>query len=205
MKLYYSPAAGALASHITIRELNLDVDIIKVDVVKEFKTETGDDYYKINPKGYVPYLTIDPDTDLSEGIAILQYLADQKPEGNMTPLEGTPERYQILEWLTFVATEPQQILGSFFIKDYFTEAGLEFVKAKLHRRFAILETQLADNEFLMGAVYTIADAYLFAIMNWIPAFSLDIDISDYKNLSTYLDKIQSRKAVQTAMREEGLL
>ena len=205
MKLYYSPAAGALASHITVRELNLDVDIIKVDVVKEFKTETGDDYYEINPKGYVPYLAIDQDTDLSEGIAILQYLADQKPEGNMSPREGTPERYQLQEWLTFVATEPQQIIGSFFVKDHFTEEGLEFVKAKLHRRLAIIETQLADNEFLMGDEYTIADAYLFAIMNWIPTFSLDIDISNYKYLSAYLDKIQSREAVQTAMREEGLL
>ena len=204
MKLYYSPGAGALASHITIRELNLDVDIIKVDL-QEHKTETGDDYYKINPKGYVPYLTIDPDTDLSEGIAILQYLADQKPEGNMTPLEGTPERYQILEWLTFVGTELQQILGSFFVKDLFTEAGLEFVIAKLHKRLAILNTQLVDNEFLMGTEYTIADAYAFTIMNWIPAFGLDIDISEHKNLSAYLDKILSREAVQTAMKEEGLL
>ena len=205
MKLYYSPAAGALASHITIRELNLDVDIIKVDVVKEFKTETGDDYYKINPKGYVPYLTIDSDTDLSEGIAILQYLADQKPEGNMSPLVGTPERYQLQEWLTFVATEPQQIIGLFFVKDFFTEAGLEFFKAKLHKRLEILETHLTDNEYLMGTDYTIADAYLFAIMNWVPTYGLDIDISGYKNLSAYLDKIRSRDAVQTAMKEEGLL
>ena len=205
MKLYYSPAAGALASHITIRELNLDVDIIKVDVVKEFKTETGDDYYKINPKGYVPYLSIDQNTDLSEGIAILQYLADQKPEGNMSPLVGTPERYQLQEWLTFIATEPQQIIGLFFVKDFFTEAGMEFFKAKLNRRLAILESQLADNEYLMGTVYSIADAYLFAIMNWIPTFSLAIDISNYKNLRTYLETIRSREAVQAAMKEEGLL
>lgn len=91
MKLYYSPGAGALASHITIRELNLDVDIVRVDV-QAHKTETGDDYYEINPKGYVPYLTIDPDTDLSEGAAILQYLADQNPEGTCLhvkePLNG---------------------------------------------------------------------------------------------------------------------
>ena len=105
MKLYYSPADGAMASHITIRELDLDVELIKVSM-PEHKTETGEDYYKINPKGYVPYLIIDSDSHLSEGAAILQYLADQDPEGTMSPREGAPQRYRIQEWLTFVGTEP---------------------------------------------------------------------------------------------------
>ena len=205
MKLYYSPGAGALASHITIRELKLDVDIVKVDVVNDHKTETGEDYSKINPKGYVPYLAINSDTNLSEGAAILQYLADQKPEGKMSPLPGTPERYKMHEWLTFIGTEPQRIIGSFFIPDNLTKAGLEFAKAVLHKRLAIMNDRLADNEYLMGADYTIADAYAFAILNWIPLFKLDIDISDYKNLVPYLDKIRRREAVQTAMKEEGLL
>lgn len=204
MKLYYSPGAGALASHITIRELNLDVDLVRVDV-QTHKTESGDDYYKINPKGYVPFLTTDLDTNLSEGAAILQYLADQDREGKMIPREGSPERYQAQEWLTFVGTEPQRILGSFFIEGHLTDAGLEFAKAKLHQRLAIMDDRLADNEYLMGADYTIADAYAFTILNWIPAFKLDIDISKYKNLDPYLDKIRRREAVQTAMKEEGLL
>ena len=205
MKLYYSPGSGALASHIAIRELNLDVELIKVDVQVEHKTETGEDYSKINPKGYVPYLTIDSDTDLSEGAAILQFLADQNPEGNMSPPEGSPERYQMQEWLTFVATEPQRIIGLFFIPDHFTDTGLEFAKARLHQRFAIMDDRLSDNEYLMGADYTIADAYAFAILNWIPAFKLDIDISGYNKLGPYLDRIRLREAVQTAMKEEGLL
>lgn len=205
MKLYYSPAAGALASHITARELNLDVDVVRVDVQKTHQTESGDDYYAINPKGYVPFLAIDPDTTLSEGAAILQYLADQDPDGRMIPSAGTPERYEVQEWLTFVGTEPQRILGSFFIPDHLTDAGYEFGKAKLHQRFAIMDNHLADNEYLMGADYSVADAYAFAILNWIPAFQLDIDLSIYKNLSPYLDKIRSREAVQTAMKEEGLL
>ena len=204
MKLYYSPGAGALASHITIRELNLDIDIVKVDVQVEHKTEKGEDYPGINPKGYVPYLEIDSDTNLSEGAAILQYLADQKPDGNMSPLQGTPERYKMQEWLTFIGTEPQRILGSFFIPDHLTNAGLEFAKARLHHRLTIMDDRLADNEYLMDAGYTIADAYAFAILNWIPLFKLDIDISNYKNLSEYLDKIRSREAVQTALQEEGL-
>ena len=205
MKLYYSPGAGALASHITIRELKLDVDMVKVDVQVEHKTETGESYAEINPKGYVPFLAIDSDTDLSEGAAILQYLADQNPEGNLTPLQGTVERYKMQEWLTFIGTEPQRIIGSFFIPDNLTPAGLEFAKAVLHKRLAIMDDRLADNEYLMGADYTIADAYAFAILNWIPLFKLEIDISNYKNLVPYLDKIRSREAVQTAMKEEGLL
>ena len=205
MKLYYSPGAGALASHITIRELNLDVDIVKVDVQVEHKTETGESYPEINPKGYVPYLAIDSDTNLSEGAAILQYLADQNPEGNLSPPLGTVERYKMQEWLTFIGTEPQRIIGSFFIPDNLTHAGLEFAKAILNKRLAIMDDRLADNEYLMGADYTIADAYAFAILNWIPLFKLDIDISNYKNLVSYLEKIQRREAVQTAMKEEGLL
>lgn len=203
MKLYYSPGAGAMASHITLRELDLDVELVRVDV-QTHQTETGDDYFAINPKGYVPYLHIDPDTALSEGAAILQYLADQKPEANMTPREGTHERYQMQEWLTFVGTELQRILGLFFIAGHFTEDGLAFLHARLHHRLAILDAHLADHEYLMGKAYTIADAYAFTILNWNPAFGLDIDISEHKNLGVYLDKIRGRAAVQTAMKEEGL-
>lgn len=205
MKLYYSPGAGSLASHITVRELNLDVELVRVDLQETHKTESGDDYYAINPKGYVPFLTIDADTTLSEGAAVLQYLADQAPDGNMSPREGSPERYQLQKWLTFVGTEPQRLLGSFFIAGHLTDAGRDFAKGKLHQRLAIMDDRLAENAYLMGADYTIADAYAFTILNWIPAFKLDIDLSTYKHLSAYLDKIQSRDAVQTAMKEEGLL
>jgi len=205
MKLYYSPAAGALASHITIRELNLDVDLVRVDLQKTHRTESGDDYYKINPKGYVPYLTIDSDANLSEGAAILQYLADQDPEAKMSPRQGSAERYQMQEWLTFVGTEPQRILGSLFIPGNLTDAGLKFAKAKLHQRLAIMDDRLAGHEYLMGADYTIADAYAFAILNWIPTYKLDIDLGGYEYLSRYLDNIRHREAVQTALKEEGLL
>lgn len=205
MKLYYSPAAGALASHITARELNLDVDVVRVDVQKTHQTESGDDYYAINPKGYVPFLEIDANTNLSEGAAILQYLADQDPNGRMIPPAESMKRYEAQEWLTFVGTEPQRILGSFFIPGHLTDAGYEFGKTKLHQRFTIMDNHLSDKEYLMGADYSVADAYAFAILNWIPAFQLDIDLSEYKYLNPYLEKIRKRKAVQAAMKEEGLL
>ncbi|MFT4561776.1 MAG: glutathione S-transferase [Gammaproteobacteria bacterium] len=205
MKLYYSPGAGSLASHITIRELNLDVDLVRVDVQKTHKTESGEDYYAINRKGYVPFLAIDSNTNLSEGAAILQYLADQDPSGKMSRPQGSPERYQVQQWLTFIGTEPQRILGSFFIEGHLTDAGLEFGKARLNQRLEVMDQELADKDYLMGADYTIADAYAFTILNWIPAFGLDIELGGYKNLDPYLSKIRSRGAVQTAMKEEGLL
>jgi glutathione S-transferase len=101
---------------------------VRVDV-QTHKTESGDDYYEINPKGYVPFLAIDRDSNLSEGAAILQYLADQDPEGHMFPREGSRERYKAQEWLTFVGTEPQRILGSFFVEGHLTDAGLQFGQA----------------------------------------------------------------------------
>ena len=209
MKLYYSPAAGSLASHITIRELHLDVKLIKVDLPPKEPshiTESGEDFMKINPKGYVPYLTIDQDTSLSEGAAILLYLADQIPEGNMAPSEGTNERYKLQQWLTFVGTEIQRLLGLFFVPHFYTNEGLEFFKAKLQARLGIMDNHLANNEYLMGTIYTVADAYAFAILNWIPQYDLNfVDMSSYNNLGAYLDKIRCREAVQTALKEEGLL
>lgn len=194
-----------MASHITIRELNLEVELIRVDIVKEHKTENGDDYYKINPKGYVPYLAIDEDACLSEGATILQYLADQKIAGNMLSPEGTLERYKTQEWLTFISSELQQIIGSFFIPEHITEKGSDFLKTKLDKRFSIMDSQLANSEFLTGSNFTIADAYAFTIMNWIPAFGLDLDFGIYQNLCAYLNRIGSRESVKVAMLEEGLL
>ncbi len=135
----------------------------------------------------------------------LQYLADQDPDSRMIPPIGSPERYKAQEWLTFIGTEPQRILGSFFIPGHLSDAGLEFGMTKLHQRLAIMDDHLANNAYLMGADYSVTDAYAFAILNWIPAFKLDIDLSKYKNLEPYLDKIRNRKAVQTALKEEGLL
>ena len=207
MKLYYSPAAGALASHIAIRELGLDVELIRVALppAGDHKTEAGDDFFKINPRGYVPYLQIDADTALSEGAAILQYLVDQNPEANLSPREGTLERYQFQSWLTFVGTELQRILTSFFVPEHLSQAGMAFAKIRIDQRLAILNAHLTDREFLMDTGYTIADAYAFAILNWIPAYKLEVDLSKHERVGPYIDRIRSREAVQTALKEEGLL
>lgn len=204
MKLYYSPGAGSMASHITVLELNLAIELIKVDVVQEHKTENGDDYYQINPKGYVPYLAIDEKSGLSEGAAILQYLADQQASGGMLAPEGTFERYKTQEWLIFIATELQQLIGQFFMPDNTTESGLVFLSNKLDKRLVVLDNQLANGEFLVSTKFTIADAYAFTIMNWITAFGLKVDFSKHEHLSAYLNSIQARDSVKAAMKAEGL-
>ena len=202
MKLYISPAACAMASHITATELGLDVEVVKVDL-SNHKTESGEDFYAINPKGYVPTLVIDESKSLTEGASILQYLADQKPEGKMTPAEGTFERYEMQQMLTFISSELHKGIGIFFSMKIFAEGEKEKVLTKLNTRFAYLDTVLAGNEFLVGDTFSIADAYAFTIMNWRNFF--DIDISTHKNLESYLAKLASRDSVQATMKAEGLI
>jgi len=202
MKLYIHPGACAMASHITATELGLDVEVVKVDL-NDHKTESGEDFYTINPKGYVPTLVIDESKSLTEGVAILQFLADQKPEGKMTPAEGTFERYKLQEMLTFISSELHKGLDIFFSQKTFIDGEKEARLTKLQTRFAYLDTVLEDNEFLVGDTFSIADAYAFTIMNWRNFF--DIDISTHKNLESYLAKLASRDSVQATMKAEGLI
>lgn len=201
MKLYYTPGACSLASHITTRELGLDIEMVRVDLA-EHKTETGDDYYKINPKGYVPFLQINESEYLSEGVAILQYLADQKPELKMSRQAGTTEAYKLQECLTFISSEIHKTFSLFFAMNNLSEEGVANMKARLQKRFALLNTQLANREYLIGDTFTIADAYVFTILNWRHMFN--IDIAEHTNLVNYLSKIEARDSVKTAMVEEGL-
>ena len=202
MKLYYSPGACSLAAHIVIAELGIGTKTIKVDL-KTHTTESGEDFFSINKKGYVPYLEIDQTKNLSEGVAILQYLADLHPEKNLAPEAGTFERYQLQEWLTFISSELHKAIGTFFTPDALSEAGVEQVTKRIQARLRIVETQLTSNEFLLGKTFTIADAYLFTILSWCKMMS--IDISEYTKITVYLEKIANRPSVQAAMKEEGLL
>lgn len=202
MKLYYSPGACSLASHITISELGIEADTVKVDL-KTHTTESGEDFLAINKKGYVPYLKIDETKNLSEGVAILQYLADLHPGKDLTPGVGTFERYQLQEWLTFISSELHKAIGTFFTPDALSEAGVEQVTKRIQARLQIIETRLTSNEFLLGETFTIADAYLFTILSWCKMMS--IDISKYTKITVYLEKIANRPSVQAAMKAEGLL
>ena len=199
MKLYYSPGACSLSVHIVLREGKFKFDIEKVDLATK-KTESGEDYLAVNPKGYVPALKLDDGTVLTEANVILQYLADQKPRRALAPKPRTPERYKLMEWLTFTSSEIHKALGDFFnprMTPEWREARLE----RLGKRFDFLEKALGGDQYLMGE-FTIADAYLFNVLNWTNMHK--IDMSGWPNLQSYIRRVAERTTVKKAMKAEGL-
>ncbi len=200
MKLYFSPGACSLASHIVIRELSLPVSLMKVDLsTKKFGND--EDYLVINKKGYVPALEFDDGTLLTEGVAILQFLADQKPEANLAPANGTRERYKLQEWLTFIASEIHKSYSPLFdgsTPEQTRKASLE----KLDKRYDYVAEQLAQRDFLLGDQFTVADAYLFITMLWADKFS--VDLTKWPTLKDYKDRIAGRTSVQEALAAEKI-
>jgi len=199
MKLYYSPGACSMSVHIILREAKYKFDIERVDLAAK-RTETGEDYLAINPKGYVPALKLDDGTVITEVGVILQYLADDKPRRGLAPKVRTPERYKVMEWLNFTSTEIHKGLSDFFnpkMTPEWREAKLD----RLGRRFDFLEKSLGSNEYLAGE-FGIADAYLYTVLNWTNLHK--IDLSKWPNIQAYMKRIAERNTVKKAMKAEGL-
>ena len=201
MKLYFSPGACSLSPHITLREAGFDVSLEKVDL-RAKKTESGADYWKINPKGYVPALELDSGDVLTEGPAIIQYVSDQKPETRLAPPNGTLERYRLQEMLAYISTELHKTYSPLFTPGTSAEVREERV-AYLKKRYATIESALAGKDYLFGDHFTVADAYLFTVTNW--SSFLKLDFSDFPNLLAFQKRVAARPAVQAAMTAEGLL
>ncbi len=200
MKLYYSPGACSLAPHIVLRELGLPFETVQVDL-KTHKLASGADYYQINPKGYVPALQLDDGSLFTEDAAILQYLADRKPEAGLLGASGSMERYRAIEWLTFISSELHKGFSPLFNGDM-PEAAKKIFLDKLKNRFALLDKHLASHEFLMGKKFTVADAYAFTILNW--KNFLNVDLSPWKNIEAYLNRVAARPKVRETMHAEKL-
>ena len=199
MKLYYSPGACSLAPHIALREAALPVDLVKVDLDAK-KTESGADYGAINPKGQVPALGLDDGKVLTEGAVILQYVADKA--GKLAPAAGTPDRYAVVEWLNYIATELHKGFSPLWRAT--TPADYKaIVKENLAKQFAYIDKVLATRDYIAGASFTVADAYLFAILNW--AQFHQIDLATYANVTAFMDRVAARPAVRQALQAEGLL
>jgi glutathione S-transferase len=201
MKLYFSPGACSMSPHIVLRESGLPFTTEAVDLRKKV-TASGADYLAINPKGYVPALELDDGTVLTEGPAIVQYLADQVPGKQLAPAPGSVARYQLMGVLNFIATEVHKAFSPLF-----NPAASEDTKAAalaaLARRFAYLDTELAARPYLMGEQFGVADAYLFTILNW--SHFVALDLAPWPALQAFLARVGAREAVQGAMRAEGLL
>jgi glutathione S-transferase len=203
MKLYYAPGACSLAPHIALREAERRFDLERVDL-KTHRTASGTDYALVSPKGYVPALQLDgPDkTILSEVPAVLQYIADLAPESGLAPAPGSLARYQLQEWLSFISSELHKQFGPLF--DPRTPAVVaQRQRGKIGERLLYLQDALSDRAFLMGETFTVADAYLFVILQW--ATQHGIDVALYPILDDYESRIAHRPAVQTALSAEGLL
>jgi glutathione S-transferase len=201
MKLYYSPGACSLASHIVIREAGVPAEIVKVDL-KTKKTEKGEDFSKINPKGYVPTLQLDNGQVLTEVAVLLQYIADQKPDAKLVPATGTLDRYREQEWLNFVSSEIHKGFSPLF-NPATPEAYRTIALQRLNHRLELLDRHLSTNDYLMGKGFTAADAYLFTVTNW--AKPLNVDLSGYNSLIAFRERVGKRPAVQATLKAEGLV
>ncbi|WP_028455656.1 glutathione transferase GstA [Chitinilyticum litopenaei] len=200
MKLYYFPGASSLSPHIALAESGLDYTLERIDVASHV-TEAGRDYYLVNPLGYVPALELPDGEILTEGSAIVQYIADRVPEKQLAPPNGTLARYRLQEWLNFLATEIHQCLTPFF-SPAVPDQSKALLLARLAPRLGRLEQVLGSHDYLLRQ-FTVADGYLFALLGWCDFLS--IDLSGYPALLAFQARIAARPAVHRALGEEGLL
>ena len=201
MKLYYSPGACSLSPHIVLHEAGLPCELVLAST-KSHKLQDGTDYYTINPKGSVPLLELDSGERLTEGPAIVQYLADQVPDRKLAPAFGTMARYRLMEWLNFITSELHKSFGAFFTPGMPDDAKALY-RNRLRQRLQYVDEQLAGKSYLMGDDFTVADAYLFTVSNW--TVPTQVDISDLANLQAFRERMLARPSVQAAMKHEGLI
>lgn len=201
MKLYYSPGACSLAPHIVLREAGIPVTLDKVNI-PEKKTESGGDFFKINDKGYVPALTLDGGETLTEGPAIMQYIADQKPATGLAPAAGSMDRVRLQEWLNFITSELHKGLGALF-NPTMPDSYKPIAKENVSKRLDYINKHMTGRNFVMGEKFSVADAYLFTVFNW--CNFLGIDQGRWPALQAFAKRVSERPAVQAALKAEGLV
>lgn len=201
MKLYFSPGACSLSPHIISHETGETLTLERVDL-KAKQTASGTDYLRINPKGYVPALELDDGQLLTEGPAIVQFLADRRPDAGLVPAAGTFERYRVVEMLGYINSELHKAYSPLFSDKTSAETRAE-KHEHLQKRYALIEQQLTGRDYLFGERFGVADAYLFTITNW--AKILKVDLSAFPNLTAFQQRVAARPAVQAALKAEGLL
>ena len=200
MKLFYAPGACSHAPHILLREAGLDFTIEKVDLAEK-KTETGADFKKINPFGYVPALQLKDGTVLTEGPAIDQYIADLVPTKKLAPAAGTPERYQLQSWLNFISTELHKQFSPLFNKAV-PEEYKTMVKEKMFTRFDVINDHLSKKQYIMGETFSAPDAYLYTVLGWAKYFA--IDFAKWPAIKSFMERVAARPSAQAAAKAEGL-
>jgi glutathione S-transferase len=201
MKLYYSPGACSLSPHIVANEAGIPLELVKVDTATKTIARAGD-FWDVNPKGYVPALELDDGEVLTEGPAIVQYLADLAPQAELAPPNGSFARVRLQEALNYLTSEIHKSYSPLFRPDVLPAVREERL-AYLAKRYALIEKQLEGRKYLFGDRFTIADAYLFTLTRW--ARAVKLDLSGLPNLEAFQKRVGSRKAVLEALRAEGLI
>lgn len=203
MKYYYATGTCSLSPHIVACEAAIPLDLARVDLRATPRvTQAGEDYRKVNPNGYVPALRLDDGSMLTEGVAIVQYLADLRPEAGLAPAAGTRERYDLQQWLTFISSELHKTYSLLFHPEYGAPAA-DAARSKIAERLAHVEKHLAaKGPFLLGESFTAADAYLFTIVGW-SAFT-KVDLAAFPTVRAYMERVGARPRVQEAMLAEGM-
>jgi len=199
MKLYYSPGSCSLAPHIVAREAGVPIDLVKVDL-RAHKTETGEDFYAINPRGYVPFLVANDGTALSEANVLVQVVADENPSANLIPTERMA-RAKVQSWLAFIATELHKGFGPLWDPSAHPDAKAA-AKVKLGKRFDELNALLGKQSHIAGETFSVADAYAFPVINW--ANFHQIDLGQWPNIGAWMQRVAARPKVQEALKAEGL-
>lgn len=200
MKLFYKPGACSLASHITLRESGKDFTLNGVDLMKK-RLENGDDFFAVNPKGQVPALLLDDGTLLTEGVAIMQYLADSVPDRQLLAPTSSLSRYKTIEWLNYIATELHKGFTPLFRPDT-PEDFKPTVRALLEKKMQYVNDSLKDNQWICGPRFSIADAYLFTVLRW--AYAVKLNMAGLSNIDAYMARMAERPAVAAALKAEGL-
>lgn len=203
MKLYYTPGVCSQAVHIALREIDADHELDKVDLSTR-RTESGTDYTAVNPLGYVPALELDNGEVLLEAPAILQYLADLKPEAGLAPAPGTLARVRLQQHLNFIASELHKSFGPFFAEVKPEGTADEQARKKLRSRFDALEALLADGrDYILGATFSVADAYAFVVVSW--AKLIGLETAGWPHVEAYAARVGARPRVREVLQREGLL
>jgi glutathione S-transferase len=201
MKLYYLPGACSLASHIALREAGADFELDRFDKASK-KTESGVDFLALNPKGYVPALSLDDGDLLTENASVLQFIADAHPSAALAPAAGTRARVRLQEHLNFIATELHKSFSPLFNPESSDEMKAA-AKKRVAQRFDLVESQLSDGRpYLLGDTFSVADAYLFTVANW--SFPSGIGLDSWPNIAAYHQRVAARDSVQAALKAEGL-
>ena len=200
MKLYYTPGACSMAAHMALLEAGLSPELEKVDLAAK-TTDKGNDYTKVNPKGYVPALQLDNGEILTECGVILQYVADQKPQAGLAPAAGSMERYRMMEFIHFISTELHKNFSHLFKPDT-PEQTRNTAMETIGKRLTFLDQKLQGKDYLLGSKFSVADCYLATVLGWTQY--LKMDLAPYPNLGAYVGRVMGRPKVQQTLKEEGL-